>query len=53
MSNGTSYIDDIITKQNSETIIIKLQSDNDGRYGFNVKVIDFIFFCIDTKNDFV
>ncbi len=39
MSNGTSYIDDIITKQNSDTIIIKLQSDNDGRYGFNVKVI--------------
>ncbi len=43
MSNGTSYIDDIITKENSDTIIIKLQSDNDGRYGFNVKVINKIF----------
>ncbi len=39
MSNGTSYIDDIITPQNSDTILIKLQSDSDGRYGFNVKVI--------------
>ncbi len=40
MSNGTSYIDDILTKQNSDIMIIKLQSDNDGRYGFNVKVIN-------------
>ncbi len=40
MSNGTSYIDDIPTKPNSDTIIIKLQSDSEGRYGFNVKVID-------------
>jgi len=39
MSNGTSYIDDIITPQNSDTILIKLQADSDGRYGFNVKVI--------------
>ena len=39
MSNGTSYIDDILTKENSDTITIKLQPDSDGRYGFNVKVI--------------
>ncbi|CAF0947446.1 unnamed protein product, partial [Rotaria sordida] len=37
MSNGTSYIDDIPTKENSDTITIKLQPDTDGRYGFNVK----------------
>ncbi|CAF1173306.1 unnamed protein product [Rotaria sp. Silwood1] len=37
MSNGTSYIDDIPTKENSNTITIKLQPDSDGRYGFNVK----------------
>ena len=43
MSNGTSYIDDITGKQNSDTIVIKLQADNDGRYGFNVKVINEIY----------
>ncbi|CAF2905605.1 unnamed protein product [Rotaria sp. Silwood2] len=37
ISNGTSYIDDILTKENSDTITIKLQPDGDGRYGFNVK----------------
>jgi len=40
MSNGTSYIDDILPKQNSDTVLIKLQADTDGRYGFNVKVND-------------
>ena len=40
MFKGASYIDDITAKQNSDGIIIKLQPDNDGRYGFNVKVID-------------
>lgn len=31
---------DILTETSHETILIKLQSDADGRYGFNVKVID-------------
>ncbi|CAF1907927.1 unnamed protein product [Rotaria magnacalcarata] len=38
MSNGTSHaVDDNATKENSDAIVIKLQPDNDGRYGFNVK----------------
>jgi hypothetical protein len=42
MSNGTSYMDDILSKQNPDAVVIKLQADSDGRYGFNVKVIDYI-----------
>ncbi len=49
MSNGTSHIDDVPPKQNSDTIIIKLQATTTGRYGFNVKVIDSNFF---NKRDF-
>ncbi|CAF0959126.1 unnamed protein product [Adineta steineri] len=37
MLNETTYIDENISKQNSDTILIRLQSDDDGRYGFNVK----------------
>jgi hypothetical protein len=45
-------MDDILPKQNSDTLIIKLQSDSEGRYGFNVKVIiifesnEYVFFDI-------
>jgi hypothetical protein len=36
-------MDDILPKQNSDTVMIKLQADGDGRYGFNVKVIELNF----------
>lgn len=38
MSNGTSHIDDHPRQSTPDTIMIKLQSDAHGRYGFNVKV---------------
>ncbi|CAF1044909.1 unnamed protein product [Adineta ricciae] len=37
MSNGINYIDSSIIPTVLDTIRIKLQSDGDGRYGFNVK----------------